>query len=1392
MQTLTREPPASHTTTSTPAPASSPCSPAVFLGSGLSPSEPWLSAPLTRGPQPLVGMASSALGGQPHPQAQAHPLPHDRDQPRPGQPPQDLPSPSPLPVPVPVADPGPGPPPSPTRPTTSKSRLQTMFSASSSSSRHGRGFGVGASAQPALKAEDTRVGSRLAMQGGSMQSRFAVDHVRSEVSLEGSFSSTSTSTSTSTSSSSSSSSAAMTMTSRDAIGQSGELNSKADLGSVNVNRVGCVGVGAAAGGFDPSQACFCSEGAVPLLLGTSCDCDLDLDLMKSGRADGACPSSSSTLDLNTNSDSNVDTLSPSPSDTNSPSNLRSEATSDSRMDPDSTPTSTLTSASASTTPLHLIPRIPPPPPTNPPAAGVPRRKVSTGKGKRRIYFASILKDRRRTTPTTTSSSTEHSTPTQPASSTSDATNTNANTDTSSASSPPSSSSFPSQTASTSTSTSTSASPVPSHSTSHSHSLSGRLSFSNLSSSMRTKKSLESVRERFMGIRPRVSGVFTPSSLPPELWLLILRYATSEPFVPLPGTPPLSVYATAATSSGSFTSCSSATSSSSSTSTSTSFPKCGTSCSSTYHSEPVSFLTHTPPHTHFAERLRAYNARLQWKAALTRVCRVWNWVGQEVLYEDVWIGRGREGRALAGRLCGDVDVGVRASVNAGVKDKEKNKSKDKGKTKEGGKGLGWFKRKDHSSSTSLKPASRQSLSRRPSFGSDSPTSPSNVGRFIRRLHIETPSMEKCSPHDLLIILQYAPLLEVFEDYRSVRRPMHPLVLGGSDVVPFWSSSSSSSTSASGQQLCKHQQQEFAPDALLHTLLSRPLKKLSWTNYDYDPSDFDLGVRFYEDVVGPKLRGLGLPGTAAVGVGSGAEQLEFLEISLSGCGIGMGGGGTSTAWGVGGGGAGASGDAAGVSASASTDEEDVRRRARARANTGRSRRGGGSRAASWIENPQAAGTSSRPVSFSGLGVVGASSLLTELRADFTTTTTTTTYSSSSSISSLNDPSIMDTSSSPYSLTLPNLRSLKATLDNATFFVLSTWDMPLLSHLSVMSADFGYAGAGFKRFFEVHGAKIFQLELGHSSGDIEEAWVTQPPPNHAQQVNANLNQGANAQSPADSPFSVPLNEWCPNLKEFICSADAEWNWQSPDWIAPHVLLPTHPGLTFIGVRDMERRLLGDADDAARRRRENQGLQQLHNQGQGQGQEWDEDPYFMLLEQFGSLLRKEAFPSLLFVRDMSKESDLIRKTGRMPGPGCPLGGAASNSGMGMDPLPRWLPMPMPMSPYVTPVHWSVSAGSATSSTSSSSSSVSSLFSGSARRFISKASPLSSASSQSSTTSSSSSYGSMTAAEDTLAHSQGLKVLKFWERVLERCRERGVWLEDCNGVNVRLADLRRAAAAAS
>ena len=38
-----------------------------------------------------------------------------------------------------------------------------------------------------------------------------------------------------------------------------------------------------------------------------------------------------------------------------------------------------------------------------------------------------------------------------------------------------------------------------------------------------------------------------------------------------------------------------------------------------------------------------------------------------------------------------------------------------------------------------------------------------------------------------------------------------------------------------------------------------------------------------------------------------------------------------------------------------------------------------------------------------------------------------------------------------------------------------------------------------------------------------------------------------------------------------------------------------------------------------------------------------------------------------------------------------------------------------------------------------------------------------------------------------GRRILKFWKNVLERCKERGVWLEDWEGVPVTFADLRRA-----
>ncbi|KAF8139822.1 hypothetical protein EV363DRAFT_1153323 [Boletus edulis] len=229
----------------------------------------------------------------------------------------------------------------------------------------------------------------------------------------------------------------------------------------------------------------------------------------------------------------------------------------------------------------------------------------------------------------------------------------------------------------------------------------------------------------------------------------------------------------------------------------------------------------------------------------------------------------------------------------------------------------------------------------------------------------------------------------------------------------------------------------------------------------------------------------------------------------------------------------------------------------------------------------------------------------------------------------------------VSFPVLQSLKLSLDNTTFAVIAKWRMPKLRNVSVVSSDFGYAGQGFALFFAAHGKKLHQLELGHSSALVVEHHLSlQPRP--VQQI--------------------PLAEWCPNLKEFICSADAEWNWRNPDWIAPHVLLPAHPRLEFIGIRDIEKRLL---DDAASFPSDIE----------------DDAPFFPFAEQISSLLFNDAFPSLRYIRDLSRASHLMRS--------------------GVRPQ--------------------------------------------------------------------------------------MRVLKFWSKILARCGERQVWLEDFRGVNITLRDLKRA-----
>ncbi|KAF8639386.1 hypothetical protein AX17_001542 [Amanita inopinata Kibby_2008] len=429
-------------------------------------------------------------------------------------------------------------------------------------------------------------------------------------------------------------------------------------------------------------------------------------------------------------------------------------------------------------------------------------------------------------------------------------------------------------------------------------------------------------------------------LPPEIWLLILRFAISysTDYNPI------------------------------------NFPADTDACD-----EPISFITFPHSHSHLELRLRYYYASMQEKLALTMVCKHWYKIAQELLYEFIWLNRASQATALATTLLRQRDPRIPVELRS-----------------------------------------------------------THKGHLIKRMHIETPTMERCSPSDLRIIIDCAPYLIVYSDYRSVRRNMYAEPCNPSSPTQLFS-------------------------ALAHP--NNNLRRLSWTNYD------DLSFHLH---MSPMLS-------------STAANLEFLELTFC-----------------------------------STDLYSVK---------------------------------TAPSHNPGM-----------------------------------------------SLTLPALRSLKVTLDNATFSVLASWVMPVLENLSVVSADFSYAGLGFSEFFKVHGQKLYQLELGHSTSMIEEHYLTIP-------VDPPLNNGAR---------SIPLAQWCPNLREFICSADAEWNWQNPDWIAPHILLPSHPRLEFIGIRDMDKRLLDDLS-----------LVPVN----------DESPFFMLLSQMETLLQREAFPNLRFIRDMCLNSDLMRR---------------------------------------------------------------------------------------------------------------------------------------------------------
>ncbi|KIY61040.1 hypothetical protein CYLTODRAFT_333105, partial [Cylindrobasidium torrendii FP15055 ss-10] len=170
----------------------------------------------------------------------------------------------------------------------------------------------------------------------------------------------------------------------------------------------------------------------------------------------------------------------------------------------------------------------------------------------------------------------------------------------------------------------------------------------------------------------------------------------------------------------------------------------------------------------------------------------------------------------------------------------------------------------------------------------------------------------------------------------------------------------------------------------------------------------------------------------------------------------------------------------------------------------------------------------------------------------------------------------------LSLPHLQSLQTSLNAKDFSLLASWDLPALRNLSLQS-DITYSSPSFMDFFVAHGKNIIQLELGHSSSSIlDQHYITPVADNSARHID--------------------LAALVPNLREFICSADVEWNWGVSDWLVLCELLPAHPTVRLIGIRGI---VLGD-------------------------EAGDRGSRFVLLEQMRGLLRPEAFPNLRYVRDM------------------------------------------------------------------------------------------------------------------------------------------------------------------
>ncbi|KAF6747600.1 hypothetical protein DFP72DRAFT_1147506, partial [Ephemerocybe angulata] len=203
--------------------------------------------------------------------------------------------------------------------------------------------------------------------------------------------------------------------------------------------------------------------------------------------------------------------------------------------------------------------------------------------------------------------------------------------------------------------------------------------------------------------------------------------------------------------------------------------------------PTSFLHSQHSHGHL---LSAYKNSMRFKCSLALVSKTWFWAVQPILFGFIWITTTRDAERLAALIL-----------------------------------------KRLTTSRAFKGASgRNTL----------PPVDDPVGLYIRRIHLETSSHDRCPPSLLLVILENAPFLQVFSDNHSIRR------------------------NPNYDSLARQIHDTDVLAVLLNPDSETLLRQLSWTIYD-SRCEAGTTISYYHHIIEPRLISAG-------------SQLRRLELNL----------------------------------------------------------------------------------------------------------------------------------------------------------------------------------------------------------------------------------------------------------------------------------------------------------------------------------------------------------------------------------------------------------------------------------------------------------------------------------------------------------------------------------